>query len=228
MALRFAQALLLAIVTLMCLCRNVTANTCIRHFSPSAAHKSPDDHTLGLITALTPGGVSVLSAPYILAPIATISTQQSTNASRADKEQWYRLDNLLLGVSYELRISNAAATGVDFEIELYSADDVLRLHDKPADNTELSPDIDGQLAIYAKVTATYAGYSTWPNVENWPITYAIVLEKHVAGLPVQALKLIAVLVSVVLFGLFVATPRLIAIINSVVAEDHQKLKSKLE
>ncbi|KAJ2256033.1 hypothetical protein GGI13_001342 [Coemansia sp. RSA 455] len=228
MALRFSQTLLLVIATLMCLCRNVTANTCIRHFSPSAAHKSPDGHTLDLITALTPGGVAVLSAPYMLAPIAMISTQQSTNASRADKEQWYRLDTLQLGVSYELRISNAAATGVDFEIELYTADDVLRLHNKPTDNTELSSETKGRLAVYAKVTASYAGYSTWSDVENWPISYVIVLEKHVAGLPVQALKLIAVLVLVVLFGLLVATPRLISKINSVVAEERPKLMSKLE
>ncbi|KAJ2342060.1 hypothetical protein GGH92_005543, partial [Coemansia sp. RSA 2673] len=52
--------------------------------------------------------------------------------------------------------------------------------------------------------------------------------KHIAGLPVQALKLIAVLVLVVLFGLLVETPRLISKINSVVAEERPKLMSKLE
>ncbi|KAJ2728620.1 hypothetical protein IW152_005918 [Coemansia sp. BCRC 34962] len=225
MALRFVQALLLVVATLLCLIRNVAANTCIRHFSLAAKHKSPDALALGLITALTPGGFSVLSAPYTLAPTATISTQQSSNASRAEKEQWYYLDNLRLGVSYELRISNAAATGVDFGIELYSTDDVLRLHDKPTSSVELSSKVDGKLAIFAKVTASYAGYSTWPSVENWPVDYVIVLEKHVAGLPLQALKLIAVLVPVVLVGLFVATPRLITMINTVVAEEQGKLKS---
>ncbi|KAJ2824432.1 hypothetical protein FBU31_003997 [Coemansia sp. 'formosensis'] len=228
MALHFSRALLLIIATLVCACSYAAANTCIKHFSPTAEHKSPDGHTLDLITTLTPGGFSVLTAPYTLAPIATISTQQSTNASRADKEQWYRLDNLQLGVSYELRISNAAATGVDFDIELYSADDILRLHNKPIDNTELPPGVGGYLAIYAKVTALYGGYSTWPDVRDWPVTYAIALEKHVAGLPVQALKLIGVLVSVVLVGLFVVTPRLIATINAVVAEEHPEFKSKLE
>ncbi|KAJ2029245.1 hypothetical protein IWW57_001801 [Coemansia sp. S610] len=225
MALRFGHVLLLAVATLLLLCRNAAANTCIRHFAPTAKHKSPDALALDLIAALTPGGFSMLSAPYTLAPAATISTQQSSNASRAEKEQWYYLDNLGLGVSYELRISNAAATGVDFEIELYSADDVLRLHNKPAGSAELSSKVEGKLAIFSKVTASYAGHSTWPSVENWPVAYVIVLEKHVAGLPLQALKLIAVLVPVVLAGLFVATPRLIAMINAVVAEEQGKLKS---
>ncbi|KAJ2506551.1 hypothetical protein IWW47_001529 [Coemansia sp. RSA 2052] len=163
------------------------------------------------------------------APVATISTQQSTNASYADKENWYRLDNTHQGVSYELRISHAAATGVDFGIALYSGDDVLRLFSKnfgsAVANKRPALEVGGQLAVYAKVTASYAGYSTRTGVENWPVAYIIVLEKHIAGLPAQALKLIATLVAVVLVGLFVATPRIIARINAVAAEERPKHKA---
>ncbi|KAJ1663910.1 hypothetical protein GGF38_003149, partial [Coemansia sp. RSA 25] len=192
-------------------------------------HQVPGRLTLDPISALTPGGLSVLSAPYMSAPVATISTQQSTNASYADKENWYRLDNTHQGASYELRISNAAATGVDFGIVLYSSDDVFRLFNKTFGSAVADKrpalEVGGQLAVYAKVTASYAGYSTRTDVENWPVAYIIVLEKHVAGLPAQALKLIATLVVVVLVGLFVATPRIVARINAVAAEERPKHKA---
>ncbi|KAJ2896337.1 hypothetical protein GGI21_003871 [Coemansia aciculifera] len=231
MALGIKKTMLVALVVLLsCLCRVANGNTCIRHFSPTTEHQSPGRHTLDQISALLPGGLSVLSAPYTSSPIATISTYQSTNASRADKENWYLLDDTLLGASYELRISNAAATGVDFDIVLYSASDVIQLLNETAiaavaDKKRLFG-AAVQIAVYAKVTASYTGHSTWPDVANRPATYIIVLEKHVFGLPVQALKLIAVLAVAIMAGLFVVTPRLVAKLNSVAVEE-EKPKHKL-
>ncbi|KAJ2001121.1 hypothetical protein H4R26_004297 [Coemansia thaxteri] len=211
---------------------SVAANTCIKHFSPGAEYLCSNRHALDVVSALNQGGLISLSAPYTSAPVATLAIKQSTNTSQSNKEQWYRLDGLQLGASYELRISHPAATGIDFEIALYSADGILKLYNKTAASavanaaasnpvgTHSLLDIVGQPVVYAKVTAYYSGYSNWPDVENWPAAYIIVLEKHVAGLPVQALKLIALLVLIVVTSLGVVTPWLLAKIDKVVAEEY--------
>lgn len=125
-----------------------------------------------------------------LDPIESLYSLQSTNTTESDRHRWYKLTGLKNDASYELRVSYAATTPADFHITIY------RLG-------QLSNSID----LVAHITADYEGVSIYPEMQNRPIPFVLTLEERILGLvPLQAIKLATVLIPVLLFGFFVATP----------------------
>ncbi|KAJ2453286.1 hypothetical protein EV183_002343 [Coemansia sp. RSA 2336] len=177
----------------------VLGNTEIRHFRPHV-HKHAR-----CLEALSP---VVLTSPHTLTEITNISTLESSAAQTA-KEHWYCLENLEPHL-YELRVSYAATDPSSFNIEIFTEAELKKL-----------VDVDGDLpiALHAKISASYAGVSNIPGLEEKPVPYILALERHVWGVPIQALLLIAVLVAVVAFSLAVVTPRIIAQIDLVLSEN---------
>ncbi|KAJ1833003.1 hypothetical protein LPJ63_003085 [Coemansia sp. RSA 2711] len=186
------------LVAVLLLCATVQANTEIRHFRPTVIsnhHRCLDQ--------LSP---AVLLAPHTSTEVVKLAALENTDADLSEKAHWYCLRDLEHGHSYELRVSYAATTPSDFNIDIFTGAEMQRLFNA------------SDLATHAKVTASYAGVSNVPGMENVHIPYIFVLDAHVWGLPTQALKLIAVLAVVIAFSLLFVTPRLVAAINSVLSE----------
>lgn len=164
----------------------VLANTSIRHFTPAeiaASHPLAIDNIAIARTLLAP-------TDNTLDPIESLYSLQSTNTTEPDRHRWYKLTGLKNDASYELRVSYAATTPADFHIAIY------RLG-------QLSNSID----LAAHITADYEGVSVYPEMQNRPIPFVLTLEERVLGLvPLQAIKLATVLIPVLLFAFFVATP----------------------
>ncbi|KAJ1861131.1 hypothetical protein LPJ73_001113 [Coemansia sp. RSA 2703] len=200
-----------------------SANTEIKHFVPAAIATDTNGQANVDISAVlreldqkitTP---TIMTAPYTSADMQTIACQQSSNSSISEKEQWYLLENLVAGMSYELRVSYAATTPADFSIEIFTLEQMASMYNLTF-FTVVSP-------MYARVIASYAGLSVVPGLENQRIPYNFVLEKHVFGLPMQALKLIAVILAVVFVTFAWIVPRVLAMIDKALADD---LKQKNE
>ncbi|KAJ1897980.1 hypothetical protein LPJ66_003037 [Kickxella alabastrina] len=231
---RYSTRLLLTAASILFLiCSGVFGNTEIRHFRPPAintdshfhVHQSEIKHQL---SRLIPGQV-LLSSPYTSTGTELIASLQSVNSTRQDRERWYCLADLEPNESYELRVSYAATTPADFTIEIFTIDQMAKLHGVAVDAFDANP-LESQgnpntltsgarLTMYTKVTASYSGVSVVPRMEDRRVPYVFVLEKHVLGLPIQAIKLIAVLVVVIAFSLLWVTPCILAKIKAVLAEE---------
>ncbi|KAJ2083998.1 hypothetical protein H4R24_000344 [Coemansia sp. RSA 988] len=208
---------------LLWLCASVRGNTEIRHFRPNAVDSAlyPTQRIQASI-AKHLSASKVLSGPYTKTDIESIYPIESKKSDSRYKAQWYQLLNLEPGSSYELRISYAASMPSNFEISLYSVSEVAQLlnlipDEAPVD--ELKPkQQENEIIMYARVTSSYAGVSYIPGMEDQPVPYIFVLEKHVLGLPLQAFKLVGVLVVVIAIGLFVVTPRILTSIDAALAD----------
>ncbi|KAJ2700106.1 hypothetical protein FB645_005113 [Coemansia sp. IMI 203386] len=151
----------------------------------------------------------------------------------AEREKWYCLQNLFANHSYEVRVSYAATTPADFHIELYTLENMASIYNVSfGGNGSVGKHVYGAqdnrlVTMYARVSAVYSGMSTAAaNMENHRIPYRFVLEKHVLGLPYQALKLIAAIVAVLVVSFAVVVPRLLTALNAVIAETNQKSKQE--
>ncbi|KAJ2444910.1 hypothetical protein IWW46_001766 [Coemansia sp. RSA 2440] len=192
------------------LCASVLGNTEIRHFRPIVdGQKAHCSHKLP---------ATILIAPFTQTDTVTIASLESTKHNRQDKEHWYCLRNLEPGLSHELRISYAATTPSRFIIDIFSSSEVQQLYNLTNEQVLLGQEDAAEQIMYARVTVSYAGASHIQGLENDDIPYIFTLEKHILGLPVQALWLIAVIVAVVALSLLVVTPKLQAVINSVLSE----------
>ncbi|KAJ1663773.1 hypothetical protein IW140_004525 [Coemansia sp. RSA 1813] len=228
------------LVLLAAFCSLACANTEIRHFKPtrepttikstetSLTQAGKDAIAVSLVPNLTP-----LTGPYETVEFEKIAYQQSTNST--NKERWYSLRDLAYGKTYELRVSYAATTPSDFEITLFSFDELLAHYGKPpseinritmSGSATNSEEMQSTYTVmYSRVTALYSGVSTVPGLENQQVSYMLTLEKHVLGLPVQALWLILVLVVVIFAAIFIVAPRVLSTIDGIIEEeklDHQK------
>ncbi|KAJ2858640.1 hypothetical protein J3B02_000020 [Coemansia erecta] len=209
----------------------VQANTEIRHFRPSG-YANPAINPAEVLQTLASHlpEQTKLTAPYSSTDIQTISSVQSTNSTKRQRENWYLLQNLHIGHSYEVRVSYAATTPSDFLIDLYTLDSLASTFDLSLgtkSDRQKAEDIDGTVAMYARVTAVYSGVSAiMDDMQNARIAYRFVLEKHVLGLPYQALKLIAAIIVVLGISFLVVVPRVLEIVNSALIETKQKSKKE--
>ncbi|PIA18278.1 hypothetical protein COEREDRAFT_79785 [Coemansia reversa NRRL 1564] len=208
---------------LLFLCTSVCANTEIRHFRLDDADSDlyPTQEIQALVAKKLTAS-KLLAGPYEKTEIESIYAVESKKYDSKYKEKWYQLSNIQPGCSYELRISYAASMPSNFEITLYTVSQVARIfniiQDKATMDAQESKQQGRKIIMYAKVTSSYVGISHIPGMEDQAVPYILVLEKHVLGLPVQALKLVGVLVIVIAISLLVVTPRILAKIDNVLAE----------
>ncbi|KAJ2617913.1 hypothetical protein EV177_000290 [Coemansia sp. RSA 1804] len=226
-------------LALLTLCSLAYANTEIKHFRP--ARQTPEDLLVSqaernvLVSTLVPSMMTSLAGPYTTIEFETVSYQQSINPE--NKERWYCLSNLVQGKSYELRVSYAATTPSDFELTLFSFSELMAHFGKPLD-LEMDPAAHKRLegsetthyttttVMYARIRALYTGFSAVPGMENQAVPYMLTLEKHVLGLPVQALWLVAVLLVVVPASIYIVSPWILSICDGLVAEEKREALRK--
>ncbi|KAI8319360.1 hypothetical protein GQ54DRAFT_299390 [Martensiomyces pterosporus] len=200
----------------------VQGNTEIEHFTPDAARIHAEPSAVTSIAAAL--NMSLLHAPYTSIESVSLATLESSHPAE-DQVNWYCLKDIDPRSSYEIRISYAATEPANYSISLFYAQDVLAMHNITAQEEGGS---SGQMQriMYAKVNVSYAGVSNRRSVQNMRVLYNIVLEKHVAGLPIQALKLIVVIVTVAVSSVLVVAPRVMAIIDEVLEEEGKGAKQQ--
>ncbi|KAJ2656612.1 hypothetical protein IWW48_004922 [Coemansia sp. RSA 1200] len=231
-------------LALLALCSLAYANTEIKHFRP--ARQTPEELLLSqaernaLASTLVPSMMTSLAGPYTTIEFETISYQQNINSE--NKERWYCLSNLVHDKSYELRVSYAATTPSDFELTLFSFSELMAHFGKPLDldmDSAAQKRLEGSkprhhaetthsttTVMYARIRAMYTGFSAVPGMENQAVPYMLTLEKHVLGLPAQALWLVAVLLVVVPASIYIVSPWILSICDGLIAEEKREALRK--
>ncbi|KAF8939568.1 hypothetical protein BGZ58_009356 [Dissophora ornata] len=122
--------------------------------------------------------------------------------------KWYVLEGLEDGASFELRISYPATSPADFEMTVWTLDQVQGL---VPNSTHLFEQFT-QETMFARIKATYTGVSYRSDgisgPETLPVPYNLVLERLYLLIPYQALKLAAVIIIAVIVGLGFVAPNI--------------------
>ncbi|KAJ1954537.1 hypothetical protein EC988_002378 [Linderina pennispora] len=208
-----------ALFTLSLSLAGVWANTEIVHFTYPVSHQQTGMLIADMQAKLRP---KTLTSPHDTLDMEVIAPEQS---SRTDKEKWYLLSSLEGGSSYELRLSYAATSPTEYQVSVFSLDEVVVMYNLTQAQVTPAGKVQSA-AMLARVTARHAGVSVHAVPDLDLTQFNIALDKLVLGVPAQAFRLVLIILVVVLFSIFWAVPKAVSAIDAIVNNENSLDKAK--
>ncbi|CAG8658295.1 2702_t:CDS:2 [Acaulospora morrowiae] len=174
-------------------------------------------------------GLVTLISPYAIQRYERIvpfrNIEEFSDALTGEKENWYVIDGLEEGSTYEARISYAATSPTTFVLEIMGFEDAARILRKR--NVLQDHESTSELRVFTtkkliRVRAIYDGVSITPNRDSQVIIYNIVLENLIYGIPRVAFKLIFLLGVTMGAAYFLFVPKIYNALRKVVEEKEKK------
>ncbi|RHZ79644.1 hypothetical protein Glove_143g22 [Diversispora epigaea] len=150
----------------------------------------------------------------------------SLTGENGEKENWYILDGLEGGHTYEARISYAATSPSIFILEIMGLEEAARILNKQKGLQNNGSNFEPQEKVsttkkLVRVRAIHEGVSVIPGKDSQPVIYNIVLETLLFGVPRVAFKLILVLGVVMGLIYFILVPMIYKSLQKVIVGDEK-------
>ncbi|CAG8457533.1 4871_t:CDS:2 [Acaulospora colombiana] len=171
-----------------------------------------------------------LTPPYTIQRYERVTPfrnlEEFSNALTGEKENWYILDGLEEGNTYEARVSYSATSPTTFVLEIMGVEDAARtLRKSPQDHEPTSESRVSTTKKLIRVRAIHAGVSIIPGRDIQPVAYNIVLETLTYGIPHVAFKLILFLGVTMGVAYFIFVPKIYKALRKV-AEGMEREKKE--